>query len=59
MHIRNLPTYSPGDSIIQEKLKLQWSPEQISDRLKRLYGSKSVCHEVIYNYVGEDKLRER
>lgn len=44
-------------STIQEKLKLQWSPEQISGRLKRLYGSKSVSHEVIYSYVWENKQR--
>ena len=42
-------------STIKEKLKLQWSPEQISGRLKRLYGSKSVSHEVIYRYIWENK----
>lgn len=40
---------------IEEKLKLQWSPEQISGRLKRLYGEKAVSHEVIYRYIWNDK----
>lgn len=43
--------------IIEKKLKFQWSPEQISGRLKRLYGSKAVSHEVIYSYVWENKQR--
>jgi len=41
--------------IIEEKLKLQWSPEQISGRLKRIYGAKGVSHEMIYRYVWENK----
>ena len=43
--------------IIEEKLKLQWSPEQISGRLKRIYGAKAVSHEVIYRYIWENKQR--
>src|ERR1700692_4449668 len=31
--------------IIEEKLRLQWSPEQISGWLKRHNGNKSVSHE--------------
>ena len=43
--------------IIEEKLKLQWSPEQISGRLKRIYGAKAVSHEEIYRYIWENKQR--
>jgi len=42
-------------ALIEEKLKLQWSPEQISGRLKRLYGEKAVSHEMIYKYIWNDK----
>jgi IS30 family transposase len=44
-------------AIIKEKLKLQWSPEQISGRLKRFYGEKAVSHEMIYRYIWDDKQR--
>lgn len=39
---------------IEEKILLQWSPEQISGRLKR-EGVASVSHERIYQHVKEDK----
>ncbi len=41
--------------IIEEKLRLQWSPEQISGWLKRHKGNESVSHESIYRYVWKDK----
>lgn len=41
-------------SYIQEKIKLKWSPEQISGRIKR-EGISSVSHETIYKYLEEDK----
>jgi IS30 family transposase len=44
-------------AIIEEKLKLQWSPEQISGRLKRFHGEKAVSHEMIYRYIWDDKQR--
>ena len=41
-------------SSINSLLKLQWSPEQISGRLKA-QGKPTVCHETIYQYVLKDK----
>jgi len=40
--------------IIDDRLKDDWSPEQISNKLKRLYGIQ-VSHEWIYHHVQEDK----
>jgi IS30 family transposase len=42
-------------SIIEEKLRLQWSPVQISGWLKRL--GKPISHETIYKYIWADKRR--
>ena len=39
---------------IEVLLKLDWSPEQISGRLKQ-EGQETVCHETIYQYVMADK----
>lgn len=39
---------------MKEKIKLKWSPEQISGRIK-LEGISSVSHETIYKYLQEDK----
>ena len=39
---------------IQEKIKLKWSPEQISGRM-RLDGINPVSHESIYKYLLRDK----
>jgi IS30 family transposase len=39
---------------IEEKLKLQWSPIQISGWLKR-HGKEQISHETIYNYIWKDK----
>jgi IS30 family transposase len=39
---------------IEEKLKLQWSPVQISGWLKR-HGKEYVSHETIYNHIWKDK----
>lgn len=39
---------------IDELLEQQWSPEQISGRLKQ-EGKATVCHETIYQYVLNDK----
>ncbi len=38
---------------IAEKLKLQWSPEQISGRLKK--EGISISHESIYKHIWQDK----
>lgn len=40
---------------IEAKLRLQWSPEQISGWLKRHNGNESVSHETIYKHVWKDK----
>lgn len=42
-------------AIIESKLRLQWSPEQISGWVKRHYGNKAVSHETIYKHVWKDK----
>ena len=45
-------------SIIKEKLKMQWSPKQISGWLKKCGYTKCVSHETIYklltgyNFIG-------
>lgn len=41
-------------SLIEEKLRLQWSPEQISGWLKR-HKEVAVSHETIYRHVEKDK----
>lgn len=40
-------------SIVQEKLAKQWSPQQISGRLKK--EGIFISHETIYKYIWEDK----
>jgi len=42
-------------AIIEEKLSVQWSPEQISGWLKKQENQEAVSHETIYKYVWEDK----
>jgi IS30 family transposase len=39
---------------VDEKLKIDWSPEQISNKLWPLYGIQ-VSHEWIYQHIREDK----
>jgi IS30 family transposase len=43
-------------AIIEDKLKLQWSPEQVSGWLKR-QSNQSVSHETIYKHIWADKER--
>lgn len=38
---------------ITKKLRLYWSPEQISGRLKIESEDRGVCHETIYRYIYE------
>ena len=50
-----MPRISKAEwQIIDNRLKEDWSPEQISNKLKQLYGIQ-VSHEWIYNHVREDK----
>ena len=44
-------------AIIEEKLSLQWSPEQISGWLKKNEYQNAVSYETIYKYIWEDKKR--
>src|SRR5215210_5299692 len=41
---------------VEDLLRQEWSPEQISGRLK-LEGQRSISHERIYKYVYADKAR--
>jgi len=41
---------------IEEKLKLNWSPQQISGWLKK-QGHELVSHETIYKHILADKKR--
>ena len=43
---------------IQEKLKKQWSPEQISGWLKNRKNVKNISHETIYKYIWLEKRME-
>jgi transposase, IS30 family len=42
-------------SIIEEKLNLQWSPEQISGWLKKIGYRQAISHEWIYQHVWANK----
>ncbi len=42
-------------ALIESKLRLQWSPEQISGWLKRHHSNEVVSHESIYRHVWRDK----
>jgi len=44
-------------AIIEEKLNLQWSPEQISGWLKKQEYSNTVSYETIYQYIWDDKKK--
>lgn len=44
-------------SVIEKKLRLQWSPEQIAGWLKKQGHSAAVSHESIYKYVWSDKRK--
>jgi IS30 family transposase len=41
--------------VIEGKLGLQWSPEQISGWLKKHFWDKAVSHETIYKHVWKNK----
>ncbi len=53
---RNLKMTPEFIAAVEDKLKLQWSPEQISGRLKRQLG-QSVSHETIYKHIWADKKK--
>lgn len=41
--------------VIENRLRLQWSPEQISGWIKRYREDESVSHETIYKHIWRDK----
>jgi len=41
--------------LIEEKIRLDWSPEQISEWLKKEHTSLQVSHEWIYQHIYADK----
>ena len=43
-------------TIIEDKLELQWSPEQISGWIKRQNTNVTISYESIYKHVWQDKL---
>lgn len=58
---RTNPLKSPKVfSLVFDKLREGWSPEQIAGRLKRLNKGKTIiCHETIYRYIYSPEGRER
>lgn len=47
-------------SLVFDKLREGWSPEQIAGRLKRLNKGKTViCHETIYQYIYSPEGKKR
>jgi IS30 family transposase len=41
------------------KLKLGWSPEQISGKLRKKYLERSISYEAIYQYIYDKETRKR
>jgi IS30 family transposase len=41
------------------KLKLGWSPEQISGKIRKKYPERSISYEAIYQYIYDKKTRKR
>ncbi len=47
-------------SLVFDKLREGWSPEQIAGRLKRLnHGKTIICHETIYQYIYSPEGKKR
>jgi transposase, IS30 family len=42
-------------AVIESKLRLQWSPEQIAGWLKKHSGNQTISHETIYKHIWENK----
>jgi len=57
LRLRPIKMTEPTLAYIQEKLALQWSPDQISNamRLDPEYTGQAVSHETIYLHIWEDK----
>jgi len=54
---RRKPHFSRSElGLVETLLRLQWSPDQISGRLRQV-SVLSISHETIYRYVWKDRLR--
>jgi IS30 family transposase len=53
-HFRKIENDLWLKNYIKKKLKLDWSPEQISGRLERDKGKRLICHETIYQYIYDE-----
>jgi IS30 family transposase len=47
------------EKYVISKLKLGWSPEQISGRISNDYPDLSISHEAIYQYIYDKDIRKR
>lgn len=54
----NMYTYSKTREYVKEKLKLRWSPEQISGRLSIEHQLPYVSHKAIYRFIYQEGLEE-
>ena len=54
----NTPKYAETKYYVLEKLKLRWSPEQISGRLKIEDKLPYVSHKAIYKYIYSEHLEK-
>lgn len=52
-HIGKLDKYPELKHYVHEKLKEEWSPEEIAGRLKNESRKETVSHETIYHYIYE------
>lgn len=54
----NTPEYNKTKEYVLEKLKLRWSPEQISGRLKIEGKLPYVAHKAIYHFIYSEHLEK-
>ncbi len=54
----NIERYPTLRTYVIKKLKLGWSPEQISGRLKRKKSKYAICHETIYRFIYKFKDKD-
>jgi IS30 family transposase len=64
-NILKIETNKPLKEYIIEKLKEDWSPEEISGRIQLFHSDpdfdsyiKYVCHETIYNFIYSEKSKK-
>lgn len=53
--LKNSQTYA----YVLEKLREDWSPEQIAGRLRKEKGKTAICHETIYRFIYGKEKRTR